>query len=441
MKKILILAYDFPPYVSVGGLRPYNWYKYFREFGVEPIVISRQWSNTYGNGLDYIAPSETKELIIEQTEFGTIYRTPFKPNLSNRLLMKYGENRFRLLRKSISVYYEIAQFLYACGPKKEIYKSAKCYLKENKVDAIIASGDPFVLFHYASQLGRDFSTPWIADYRDPWSQNKEYQLNKLFAWWNRLQEKRSVQHASSIITVSDLLKIKIQRLIQHVPIHILPNGYDPSVIDSIAAIEQGDDSLQLAFVGTIYAWHPWKSVLLEFQQFVEEHPTARIKVNFYGINIADELENFIATELPSIKDSITITPRIPNADLLEKLAENNVMLLFNYYSFMGTKIFDYLGIRRKIVMCYGNDPEALKLKEQFYTIEEIEGISKQLQTDLIRDTNAGIVVNHASEMQNVLNELWREFESTGKIECPSHGIENYSRKIQVKHLATIIQSI
>ena len=117
------------------------------------------------------------------------------------------------------------------------------------------------------------------------------------------------------------------------------------------------------------------------------------------------------------------------------------MLLFNYYSFMGTKIFDYLGIRRKIVMCYGTDPEAFKLKEQFYTIEEIEGISKQLQTDLIRDTNAGIVVNHASEMQNVLNELWREFESTGKIECPSHGIENYSRKIQVKHLATIIQSI
>jgi hypothetical protein len=25
MKKLLILAYDFPPYVSVGGMRPYNW--------------------------------------------------------------------------------------------------------------------------------------------------------------------------------------------------------------------------------------------------------------------------------------------------------------------------------------------------------------------------------------------------------------------------------
>jgi len=29
-KKVLILAYDFPPYVSVGGMRPYNWYRYLK---------------------------------------------------------------------------------------------------------------------------------------------------------------------------------------------------------------------------------------------------------------------------------------------------------------------------------------------------------------------------------------------------------------------------
>ena len=36
MKKVLIFAYDFPPYVSVGGLRPYSWYKYLKEYGIEP---------------------------------------------------------------------------------------------------------------------------------------------------------------------------------------------------------------------------------------------------------------------------------------------------------------------------------------------------------------------------------------------------------------------
>lgn len=54
MKKVLILAYDFPPYVSVGGMRPYNWYRYLKEFDVEPVVITRQWENKHGNQLDYI---------------------------------------------------------------------------------------------------------------------------------------------------------------------------------------------------------------------------------------------------------------------------------------------------------------------------------------------------------------------------------------------------
>jgi len=41
MKRVLILAYDFPPYVSVGGLRPYAWYRYLHEFDVFPIVVTR----------------------------------------------------------------------------------------------------------------------------------------------------------------------------------------------------------------------------------------------------------------------------------------------------------------------------------------------------------------------------------------------------------------
>jgi hypothetical protein len=45
MKKLLILAYDFPPYVSVGavlslskyGLRPYKWYN---ENGITPFIFA-----------------------------------------------------------------------------------------------------------------------------------------------------------------------------------------------------------------------------------------------------------------------------------------------------------------------------------------------------------------------------------------------------------------
>ncbi len=111
----MILAYDFPPYVSVGGLRPYNWFKYFREFGVEPVVVTRQWENKHGNGLDYISASKTKGVTIEETEYGTIYRTPYKPNISNLLLIKFGDKRFKILRKFVTAFYEIVQFFFIIG--------------------------------------------------------------------------------------------------------------------------------------------------------------------------------------------------------------------------------------------------------------------------------------------------------------------------------------
>ncbi len=103
MKKVLILAYDFPPFASVGGLRPYSWFNYLKEFNVFPIVITRQWNNKYGNHVDYVAPSHSTETIIEKSEKGIIIRTPYTPNLPNRLLLNYGDKKFSLLRKNRSI--------------------------------------------------------------------------------------------------------------------------------------------------------------------------------------------------------------------------------------------------------------------------------------------------------------------------------------------------
>lgn len=440
-KKVLILAYDFPPYVSVGGLRPYNWFKYLNEFGVYPIVVSRQWENKHGNFFDYVSASSQNEVIEEIKQSGKIISAPYFPNLSNRILLKYGEKRFRIIRKSITAYFEITQYLFNTGPKVELYKAAREFLKDNKVDAIVASGEPFVLFKYASQLSKEFDIPWVADYRDPWSMNKDNAKHVILKLWYTLFEKKIVKTASEIITVSDFLKVGIGGLIKEVPIHILPNGYDPEVIDEAAKIDQSSDFLQIAFVGTIYDWHPIESFLKVFQQFVSQKTNVKVKLNLYGINKRTEIEEMIQENFPEIKNHVEIFSRMSNDLLLKELAKNNVMLLFNYYSFMGTKIFDYIGIKRKILMCYSNDAEALKLKEKFYTMEEIEGVSHHLQVDLIEETKSGIVVENESGLLPVLNQLYEEFEANRKIECNSIGVENYSRKIQVKKLSEIIKSL
>jgi glycosyltransferase involved in cell wall biosynthesis len=441
MKKLLILAYDFPPYVSVGGLRPYNWFMYLKEFDVEPIVITRQWANTNGNHLDYISPGVSPMVIEEKSERGTIYCTPYHPNLSNRLLLKYGDSRFRFIRKMISGYYEFAQFLFPVGPKAGLYDFARDYLKKNEVDAIIATGDPFVLFSYASKLSKEFGIPWIADYRDTWVQDKSRSGNRLTKTWNSYFERRFLRNTEKISTVSSFIIKQLQKNLPNKNYEIVPNGFNPDVMYSASDIKQQDDVFTISFAGTIYNWHPIHSFLKICNNLLEQKKIERMHLQFYGINHPSEIQQAIQNKFPALLEHVTIFPKIDNEELVKKLAESNAFLLFNDYSILGTKIFTYIGIKRKIIFCYSDDNDAVELKRKFYNLPEFESESKQLQADLINETESGIIVENADHLKVVLSDLWNEFQSTGKIACNSIGVEKYSRKIQVEKLAEIVKQI
>ncbi|MDL2262911.1 glycosyltransferase, partial [Bacteroidales bacterium OttesenSCG-928-I21] len=282
MKKLLILAYDFPPYVSVGALRPYSWYKYFHEFGIYPVVVTRQWGNKYGNHLDYIAPGKSNETIIEESGIGTIIRTPYKPNLANRLMLKYGEHKYKYVRKFISAFYEIFQWMFFIGPKSKLYRGAKEYLKKNEVDCIIATGEPFVLFKYASKLSKKFNIPWIADYRDPWPQSTLRSPNKILKKWNSFFEKKYLKNSTAFTTVSEFCAKHISSNVKHKSFLIISNGFDNEILNKTKDIEQNKAKLSIGFVGTIYKWHPIESFLTTLGKFVKEK-NEEIELNFYGI--------------------------------------------------------------------------------------------------------------------------------------------------------------
>lgn len=440
MKKLLILAYDFPPYVSVGGLRPYSWYKHLKEFGVEPIVVTRQWENHYGNELDYVAPSASKNTIVEETEYGTIIKAPYTPTFSNRLLLKYGEQRFQLIRKTFTAFSEFLQYFLPIGPKRSIYISAREYIKNNQVDAIIATGDPFVLFHYANLLSKEFNTPWVADYRDPWNQNIKRHKFKTEHFINQFAEKKTLKSVN-LITCVNSIKDTIQSFSPQKKVVSLANGYDSELIDSIADLPQASKKLSFSIVGTIYQWHPWQSVVKTFSRFLEQKNDVAMQLNFYGVNCVEEVKQFILHLPPKTQASIAIYPRMENAKLLEKMAQENVMILFNYYHFDGTKIYDYLAVRRQILLCYSNDPKALKLKQNFLDTDDNKHFTQRPQIEVLHKTNGGIIVENEEHLVHVLGDLYQEFILTGKIACHSKNVEQYSRKVQTQHLASLIQSI
>lgn len=440
MTKVLILAYDFPPYVSVGGLRPYSWYKYLKKSGLYPVVITRQWANKYGNHLDYIAPGESNETIIEETPYGTIIRAPFKPNLSNRLLLQYGENKFRIIRKIITAYYEFMQFLFFVGPKASLYREAKKYLKTSSTDFIVTTGEPFVLFKYASSLSKKHNIPWIADYRDLWSQNKNRSTNKASRAINCFFEKKYLGNASAITTVSALLKEKIHQLKKDLTISVIPNGYDSELLVNLSDTGFENKKLNISFAGTIYNWHPWQSFLKIINELYK-NGEIEIALHFYGINKEQELKEFCLQNTREVLNEISFNPKLPNEKLVHELSKTDLLLLFNDYSIMGTKIYDYLAVKRHILFCYAHEPNALVLKNRYFLFGNDIRQNQNMQADLIKETNSGVIVRNESHLEEILKTYYVEFKKTGKIACESHDCERYSRKNQVKLLAELINKL
>jgi hypothetical protein len=431
MRKVLILAYDFPPYISVGALRPYSWFKYFPDFNVKPIVVTRQWSTKYGNYLDYIAPGESYKTIIEENEEHVVIKTPYKPNYANRILLKYGDNKFKLIRKLITGYYEMAQFIFNVGTKSGLYYGANEYLKNNKVDVIIATGSPHILFKYASKLSKKYKTPWIADYRDPWSQSQSRNKNGWLKYWNRYFEKKFLKNVSLITVATEFVKGKVSTLLKDKQFIEVLNGYDPITAKKSSEVKPTESYLSIALAGTIYKWHPIESILKSIAVVKSSNPDIKLRLKLFGTNKEAYIKDFISKESPEILDLIEFHSKLHNEELLPELAKEHLMLLFNDHSLVGTKIYDYLAVKRNILFCYTEETVKELYKLPYYK-DEIASISNQIQQDIIAKTNSGYLIKNSNDLREHIINLYDEFLKNGKIECNSVNIEFYSRKKQAE---------
>jgi glycosyltransferase involved in cell wall biosynthesis len=438
--RALILAYDFPPLASVGGLRPYSWYRYLKQFGVEPIVVTRQWSNHHGNALDYIAPSDTRELVVETSQFGTILRTPYEPNLSNRLLLR-SRKRFRLIRRAITAWYEVGQYMLPIGSRRQLFLAARSYLRQHGADVIVATGDPFVLFMYASRLSKEFGIPWIADYRDPWTHDPGRLSWRASRMWNATLEAKCTASASAITTTSELFSSLISTLIKGKPVHVVPNGYDPDAVGLARGVEQGSEKLTIAYVGTIYEGHPVEGFLAACNQFLVRTRDARFEVRFVGINRQDEVETMLGSRCSALKPFVTFFRKAPNADIIGSLATANAFVLFNEGANPGTKIYEYLALRRKILLCFSGDTQTRKGQREFYNFDETGMRALRAQEDMIRRTQSGVIIRDEEHLVDTLSDLYREFLEKGRIVCNSEGTEAYSRESHAGTMARIMHDL
>ena len=424
MFNLLILAYDYPPYNSVGALRPASWAEYLTKDNIQVTVVSRNWTQIdFKDEHFYIRGNENLEISTKNNL--TIIKTPFKPSIANKIALKFGINKFKIIRKIITSLYSIVEFYRPIGPKRPIYSNARNILEKEKFDLIIATGEPFATFYYAYKLSKEFHVPWAADYRDLWTETR-YKLNPFLKYMMQIRERKIISNTSFIITVSENLKNIIEKKCKK-EILIIKNGFDEVPFKKQ---NQDENKLTISFAGAIYEWHPIKSVL----NIISRLKSDLIQLNFYGLNKEIEIKKTIENDFPHLLKQVNFHKRIPVQELLYEMSKAHFLILFNDYSFLGTKIFNYLKTQRNILLCYTEDNKSKVLKENFFPDKTLLSCANNLQQQLLSDLNSGLCIKNENELFDILKQNLVHFQKFGIV-------HDYSTEEDVSFLSRDRQSL
>lgn len=424
MNKVLILAYDFPPHNSVAAQRPFSWFEHFLKFGYYPVVITRHWDHKITKQEDCFLPSKKRQTTFEVNDNGTIIRTPFNPNLRDRLIIKYGLGRRILIRKILTIYFDLFRYFFTgLNGSYSIYKESRKYLQHHNVDFIIATGEPFILFKYASLLSSEFKIPWIADYRDCWSNNYELRnqsnLNRLFnKYYLSHIEQIILKSAASVTTVAPAFQKDLSKLLNRDDIELIFNGYTPF---TLIERESRNEYFEIVYLGTLYDYQPVEIFLQGLSHFLTNNQEAKICVKFVGLGFAHNQERRVKSASDHMK-CVEITNRLPHVKALEVAADADVLLLFGNKTEerIPAKIFDYLQLNKKILLVEGDN-----------------GILDQI----LKKCKAGESKDDVVGVSRFLEENYLEFGTHGCLNHQTINHEIFSRENQVKEMVEVFTKL
>lgn len=429
MKKVLILAYDYPPNPSVGAQRPAAWMRYLPEFGVLPVLVTRHWRPPFRKPSDALRAVHDPLLKEEDSNGALTVRVPFVPNLRDRLILRFGTGRFSFLRKVLSFFYAMAPYYSSLFDEKyQIYRAAEEEIKNQDFDLIIATGEPFILFRYAAKLSKKYSIPWVADYRDAWSLNYSMrQAGRARRWlYHYLYpplERKILRSTSAILTVSKALCKELEDFLGRRS-YCVPNGYAEEIADIRPEPRKSGAPLALAYAGSLYDHQRVEVFLAGLRDFIEERKlkSSELKVFFYGLNYYPRQRMRVWDFDPALRPYLHLSDRMPYARLVAQLKNADLLLLFANEAIDGScmKAYDYMALGKPVLLAV-NDHGSLEA--------------------LLRETGNAFLCENKEDVKRSLSESYEEFHKNGRLPNSAFNAEKYSRKNTVKGLAEIIHDL
>lgn len=233
-RSVLVLAYWYPPENASGAARPSRFVRYLPQMGVTPRVLA--------------APLEK-----EPARQGIVRRTPdAAPPLSIQLQSRAAS----FVEQHLLPYNDRLPWL------PHAVSAAVGWWHEEPFDAVFSTSPPLASQLAAMQIKQRLGVRWIADFRDPVSDNP-FRTRRWPFPYDAMVERAILKNADAVTVntsaVADIWRTRYPQWARK--IHVIWNGYDPAD-DLTAATIEARPYRVISHIGTLYGGrHP--AALLE----------------------------------------------------------------------------------------------------------------------------------------------------------------------------------
>lgn len=423
MKRALIITYYWPPAGGPGVQRWLKFVKYFRDFGIEPIVYIPENPNY---------PLVDKNLVTEIPSDIEILKQPIKEpyqlaNLFSRKKTKQISSGI-ISKKEMSAVEKLMLYVRGnffipdarVGWVKPSVKFLSEYISNNPVDVLITTGPPHSLHLIGSMLKQELGIRWIADFRDPWTTihyHKSMRLNEASERKHKELEAEVLNTADMIVVTSPTTKKEFEAITK-TPISVITNGYD-----NFEKLEVPlDDKFSISHIGSLLSernpeilWKVLSEISIETPSFKRD-----LQLKFAG-TVSEEIKHSLKNN--GLFELSNFMGYVSHSEAIKLQNQSQLLLLVEIDSpetraIIPGKLFEYLVANRPII--------ALGPKNS-----DIENI--------IEETKTGKFFNY--EEENMLKvQILRYYNDYKKniLKVSPRGIEKYSRRELTRKIALLI---
>tara|TARA_B100000809_G_scaffold72104_1_gene69794 strand:- start:9733 stop:11034 length:1302 start_codon:yes stop_codon:yes gene_type:complete len=431
MKKVLIITYYWPPMGGGGVQRWLKMTKYLREYGWEPIICTTEngEASVIDEGMLKEIPKAIETLRVPIWEPFSIYKRLTKKKKDEKLVLGMDQDsKESSFVHNLSVWVRGNLFI-PDARKFWISPTSKFlinYLKENKIDAIISTGPPHSTHMIAMKVVAKTKTPWLSDFRDPWTNIDFYHKLKLTKWGDRKHKKMELQvlkKANQLVTVSWSWAKDFHRISGRMPM-VITNGFDPADFTNLTDVVM-DDQFTITHAGSLnedrnpYSLWPVLKELCE----EEEGFRADLQIKFIG-QVA--LKSVEAIDKNDLNSNFNMIDHLPHEKVIKEIIKSQVLLLPlndtpNIDGVVPGKLYEYIGAQRPILCIGKSDGDAAKI---------------------LNETEAGIVCdfNDTTSLKKVVKEYYLHYKNNS-LTVKSKNYEKYSRRLLAGQIAEELNKI